>query len=34
LNAIIITADAGSGKALGIERINLSLQDVAALAHV
>jgi metallophosphoesterase (TIGR00282 family) len=33
LNAIIITADPASGKALGIERINMSLQDVNALAH-
>ena len=33
LNAIIITADAASGKALGIERLNMSLQDVAGLAN-
>src|SRR5687768_17060170 len=33
LNAIIITCDAASGKALGIERLNMSLQDVTALAH-
>lgn len=33
LNAIIITADPASGKALGIERLNLSAQDVAALAQ-
>jgi len=33
LNAIIITADPASGRALGIERLNLSLQDVAAMAH-
>jgi metallophosphoesterase (TIGR00282 family) len=33
LNAIIITADPRSGKALGIERLNLSAQDVAALAQ-
>ena len=33
LNAIIITADPASGKALGIERLNMSLQDVTALAH-
>lgn len=33
LNAIVITADPASGRALAIERINLSLQDVTALAH-
>jgi len=33
LNAIIITADPSTGKALGIERLNLSAQEVAALAH-
>ena len=33
LNAIIITADPSSGKATAIERLNLSTQDVAALAH-
>lgn len=33
LNGIIITADPATGKALGIERLNLSLQDVAALAQ-
>ena len=33
LNAIIITAEPRSGKALGIERLNLSAQDVAALAQ-
>ena len=33
LNAILITADPASGKALGIERLNLSAQDVAALAQ-
>jgi metallophosphoesterase (TIGR00282 family) len=33
LNAIVITADPASGRALGIERLNLSLQDVAAMAH-
>ena len=33
LNAIIITADPASGRALGIERLNLSAQDVAALAQ-
>jgi metallophosphoesterase (TIGR00282 family) len=32
-NGIIITADPASGKALRIERLNLSMQDVAALAH-
>ncbi|HVL67804.1 MAG TPA: TIGR00282 family metallophosphoesterase [Vicinamibacterales bacterium] len=32
LNAIIITADPASGRALGIERLNLSLQEVTALA--
>jgi hypothetical protein len=33
LNAIIITADPASGRATGIERLNLSLQEVAALAQ-
>jgi metallophosphoesterase (TIGR00282 family) len=33
LNAIIITADPATGRALGIERLNMSLQDVAALAQ-
>jgi len=33
LNAIIITADPATGRAKGIERLNMSLQDVAALAH-
>jgi 2',3'-cyclic-nucleotide 2'-phosphodiesterase len=33
LNAIIITADPATGKATGIERLNLSIQDVAALTH-
>jgi metallophosphoesterase (TIGR00282 family) len=33
LNAIIITADPATGKARGIERLNLSAQEVAALAH-
>ena len=33
LNALIITADAATGRAVGIERLNLSLQEVAALAH-
>ena len=33
LNAIIITADPASGRASAIERLNMSLQDVAALAH-
>jgi metallophosphoesterase (TIGR00282 family) len=31
LNAIVISADAASGRALGIERLNLSAQDVSAL---
>jgi len=33
LNGIIITADPASGKALGIERLNMSQHEVAALAH-
>ena len=33
LNAIIITADPLTGRALGIERLNLSAADVAALAQ-
>ena len=33
LNAIIITADPATGKALGIERINMSHQEVAGLAQ-
>lgn len=33
LNAILITADPATGKATGIERLNLSAQDIAALAH-
>ncbi|HJR58492.1 MAG TPA: TIGR00282 family metallophosphoesterase [Vicinamibacterales bacterium] len=33
LNAIIITADAASGKALRIERLNMSMPEVVALAH-
>ena len=33
LNAIIITADPATGKAQGIERLNLSMQDVSALAQ-
>lgn len=33
LNAIIITADAATGRALAIERLNLSLQEVTTLAH-
>jgi hypothetical protein len=33
LNAIIITADVATGRAAGIERLNLSLQDVTALAQ-
>jgi metallophosphoesterase (TIGR00282 family) len=32
LNAVIITADASSGRATGIERINLSASEVEALA--
>ena len=32
LNAIVITADAGSGRATAIERLNLSAQEVDALA--
>lgn len=35
LNGIIITADAATGRAVGIERLNMSLQDVTLLApHV
>ena len=33
LNAIVITADPASGRATAIERLNLSLQDVAALVQ-
>jgi metallophosphoesterase (TIGR00282 family) len=33
LNAIIITADPATGKALGIERINMSHQEVAGFAQ-
>ena len=33
LNAIVITADAATGKALAIERVNLSLPEVTALAQ-
>jgi hypothetical protein len=33
LNAVIITADPASGKATAIERLNLSAQDVEALAE-
>ena len=33
LNAIVITADPATGRALGIERLNLSAQDVAALVQ-
>lgn len=33
LNAIIITADPSTGKALGIERLNMSMPDVAGLAQ-
>src|SRR4029079_3504166 len=32
LNAVIVTADPASGKALAIERLNLSAQQVEALA--
>ena len=32
LNAVIITADAATGRATGIERVNLSAQEVDALA--
>ena len=32
LNAVIISADAATGRATGIERLNLSLQEVEALA--
>ncbi len=31
LNGIVITADPATGKATGIERLNLSMADVAAL---
>ncbi len=34
LNAVIVTADNASGKATGIERLNLSTQDVDAIAGV
>jgi hypothetical protein len=34
LNAVIVTADPASGKATAIERLNLSAQDVDALADV
>lgn len=33
LNGIVITADPATGKATGIERLNLSLAEVAALAQ-
>jgi len=33
LNAIVITADPATGRALAIERLNLSSQDVSALAQ-
>jgi calcineurin-like phosphoesterase len=33
LNAVIVTADAATGRATGIERINLSAQEVDALAQ-
>jgi calcineurin-like phosphoesterase len=32
LNAVIVTADPATGRALSIERINLSAQEVDALA--
>jgi hypothetical protein len=32
LNAVIVTADQGTGKATAIERLNLSTEDVDALA--
>jgi metallophosphoesterase (TIGR00282 family) len=34
LNAVIVTADPATGKATAIERLNLSAQDVDALAGV
>lgn len=34
LNAVIVTADPATGKAIGIERLNLSAQEVDALADV
>ncbi|HXW04008.1 MAG TPA: TIGR00282 family metallophosphoesterase [Vicinamibacterales bacterium] len=33
LNAVLITADASTGRATAIERVNLSLEDVERLAH-
>jgi 2',3'-cyclic-nucleotide 2'-phosphodiesterase len=33
LNAVIITADPATGKAIGIERLNMSAEDVEALAR-
>jgi hypothetical protein len=32
LNAVIVTADPKTGRAIGIERLNLSAADVEALA--
>jgi hypothetical protein len=32
LNAVIVTADPATGKATAVERLNLSAQDVEALA--
>jgi calcineurin-like phosphoesterase len=32
LNAVVVTADPATGKATAIERLNLSAQDVEALA--
>jgi calcineurin-like phosphoesterase len=34
LNAVIVTADPGSGRATAIERVNLSAQEVDALSTV
>ena len=33
LNTIVISADPATGKATGIERLNLSMADVTALAQ-
>jgi metallophosphoesterase (TIGR00282 family) len=33
LNAVVLTADPATGKALSIERLNMSAQDVETLAH-
>jgi hypothetical protein len=32
LNAVVVTADPATGKATAIERLNMSTQDVDALA--